>query len=407
MINQLNNIKTHFKRNKKIIIVIIIVSLLGIIGMMILIFFTINRSIIYPSSNNSIDTQSQTPPTSDISDINDISFGIAAGSGLTSLSENELEIYFKQLNELGIAWIRWDFDWSEIQPNNKSIYRWTSTDRVAEIALKKNIKSLGIITYTPRWARHSTCINSDKCKPADPTIFGNFAGRVATRYKSKGINHWEIWNEPNSINFFEPTPNVASYSTMLKSAYIAIKKSNPDAFVLSGGLAPTSNVENNISPESFINILYEKRANNYFDAIALHPYSFPAEPSYPASWNGWQQINLIRQIMTENGDNDKFIWFTEFGSPTNGPGVANDNLRLGNFVHEIDFVTENRQSAIANDAIKQSVNMKDWIGPFFWYSLIDSGTAKETPENFFGLLRSDGSKKPAWYIIESRIKNDN
>lgn len=371
---------------------------------MILLFFSIYKSNINPSSNISRITQS---PALTTSEHDGVSFGIAAGSDLTSLSENELEIYFQQLNELGVTWIRWDFDWSEIQPNSKSTYRWTSSDLVAEIAKKNNIKSLGIITYTPRWARQRTCRNSDKCKPTDPIIFGNFAGIVADRYKSYGINHWEIWNEPNSINFFRPIPNVSSYSAMLKSAYSAIKESNPDAVVLTGGLAPTLNVGSNISPISFINILYEKGVNDYFDAIALHPYSFPVDPSYSASWNGWQQLNQIRQIMTENGENDKFVWITEFGSPTNGPGVAYDNLILDNFVHESDFVTEYRQNAIANDAIKQSANIQDWLGPFFWYSLIDRGSDKETPENFFGLLRSDGSKKPVWYIIESSINSDN
>ena len=49
----------------------------------------------------------------------------------------------------------------------------------------------------------------------------------------------------------------------------------------------------------------------------------------------------------------------------------------------------------------------DWMGPFFWYSLQDNGTKKDTPENFFGLLRHDGSQKPAYSVYKNATSSLN
>ena len=56
------------------------------------------------------------------------------------------------LQSLGVQWIRWDMDWSVVQPENSVNYKWEGVDRVAIIAKQYGINSLGIITYTPKWA---------------------------------------------------------------------------------------------------------------------------------------------------------------------------------------------------------------------------------------------------------------
>jgi len=41
-----------------------------------------------------------------------------------------------------------------------------------------------------------------------------------------------------------------------------------------------------------------------------------------------------------------------------------------------------------------------WAGPFFWYGLHDGGTSTTTVENFFGILRFNGSHKPAYSALQ-------
>lgn len=144
-----------------------------------------------------------------------------------------------------------------------------------------------------------------------------------------------------------------------------------------------------------------------FDAVALHPYTYPALPDYRARWNKWQDILPIRKIMIEKGKTNKQIWITEFGAPTGGPGKSYNANQFEKFTYGSDFMKENAQRDLAVQATGFYRQYKDWMGPFFWYSLKDSNTSKDTPENFFGLLHFDGSKKPAYDILKNAISVDN
>lgn len=324
------------------------------------------------------------------------SYGIAAGGGLIWLGQSDLDAYFSALQALGVTWVRWDMDWSVIQPSNAATYNWKGPDLVAATAAKYGIHSLAIITYAPQWALDSSksCTVSQHCPPQYPAVFARFAATSAARYKGV-IDTWEIWNEPNLNGAWAAAANGAGYAAYLKASYTAIKQVNPDAVVLTGGLAAAADEGNNTSPTTFISTLYASGAQNYFDAIALHPYSYPIAASYSATWNSWQQMSSIRQLMLNNGDSAKKIWITEYGTPTGGPGSVKDFNQL-QFTYGSDYMSELAQEQMLKDVITLYSQDKSWMGPFFWYSLKDESTNKSTPENFFGLLRSDWSKKPAY-----------
>ena len=330
-------------------------------------------------------------------------YGIAAGGGLALLPQKELEQYFMSLQSLGVQWIRWDIDWSVVQPENSVNYKWEGVDRVAIIAKQYGINSLGIITYTPKWATSPNCLAKSHCEPADPKEFGRFSGKVALRYKNL-ITHWEIWNEPNYAFFWGPKPNAEKYSEVLKESYLAIKKANPSAIVLSGGLASAGDKgDGSIPPLTFAKALYELGANEYFDILAIHPYTYPASPTYQAWWNRWQEILPIRKLMVDNGDSIKKIWITEIGVPTGGPGRAYATNQAGSFKYGSDFMYEKAQVDIMKESIDFYQKNIDWMGPFFWYSLKDASNKKNDTENFFGLLRYSGSKKPAYEVFKNII----
>lgn len=331
-------------------------------------------------------------------------FGIAAGGGLTYLNSTELNAYFESLRDLGVGWVRWDVDWSVIEGKGKQNFDWSGPDRVVAAANKYGINSLAIIAYAPDWAARKGCVQGRQCAPADAGTFAFFSGLVVTRYKDS-IRHWEIWNEPNTTGFWSPKPDPAAYSEILKESYLKIKSIDPTAFVISGGLAPSYDKKNgDISPITFVNRLYGLGSEKYFDAIGLHPYSFPALPENKIYWNSWQQMNSIRKTMNVNGDTDKKIWITEYGAPTGGPGAKKNQNQL-KFIEDFDYMTESAQEKILSGAILSYQERGDWFGPFFWYSLKDLGTTKDTLENFFGLLRYDGSRKPAYMTFQKLIQS--
>ena len=325
-------------------------------------------------------------------------FGIAGD--MASLSSAALATRLGGLHQLGVTWLRYDIDWSNIEASPGQ-YNWTDYDREIAAVSAAGFTSLGIIDYTPAWARRSDCTDSKMCAPADPATYAQFAAAVVARYQHFGLHDWEIWNEPNNVNFYQPAADPVEYTAMLKASYTAIKQVDGRAFVVTGGTAPADSADGYLSSPDFVRGLYAAGAKGYFDAIAHHPYTWPYSPAWPNPEGAWGQLATIHGIMAANGDGSKKIWVTEFGAPTGGPGtVARSGFSTAE--GQADHVNETLQSTMVSDAVKLETSAP-WIGPFFWYSYQDAGTASDTVENFFGLLRADGSRKPAYYTYQNLI----
>lgn len=327
------------------------------------------------------------------------SFGIAFGDTLRPLNQEELAAQLKDIKSVGFTWLRTDIDWSAVQRHNAGTYDWSAYDRVIKTANAEGLKVLATIAYAPAWARLPACADNDKCRPASIAAYATFARAAAERYAPQGVKTWEIWNEPNIQGFWRPAPDPGTYTAMLKAAYAAIKKADPTATVLSGGLSPAENEPpGHITPRDFLRAMYAAGAKGSFDALAHHPYSYPAPPDTTYSWSAWSQMAALtpslRSIMAANGDANKSIWITEVGSPTagKGPTATPANYRLHLSATHGD---EALQVVFAQQAVA-AANNYEWTGPLFWYSYKDLGADGSDNENFFGIVRADGSKKPAY-----------
>lgn len=333
-------------------------------------------------------------------------FGISLGETLSVASEAELEKTLDDIKSLGVGWIRVDMAWNSIQPTSRELFVWGPFDRIVREARERGIAVLPIITYTPQWARDESCSTTSKCPPRDHDEFAEFARVAALRYSSQGVHVWEIWNEPNIRKFWASGANYARYADMLKHAYVAIHEVDAGATVLSGGLAPTDTGRGNITAREFLEGMYEHGAGRYFDAMAFHPYSFPLGPVDLDRTNAWSQMAdtewNLRAIMRANGDTHKKIWLTEYGAPTGGPGSIASNSTHAPWSIP-DHVTEAYQTELLVQAV-QAQRAHAWTGPLFWYSYKDLGTNESTIENFFGIIRFDGTQKPAYYMLERLLK---
>lgn len=320
--------------------------------------------------------------------------GIALGDQLAGLSNARLNQVLNEVNSLGITWVRIDFDWGNVQPKSSATYDWTVYDPIVSAIVAHHLNVLGVIAYTPPWARSPNCDGGEDCPPQDPAQFATYAASIAARYQSDGLHYWEIWNEPNDFDFWATKADCGAYTSLLKATYPAVKKVDAHAIIITAGLSPQSTDNVNISPTDFLNCIYSDGGKNYFDAVGDHPYTFPQFPSNNGN-NDWANMSQtspsLRSIMIANGDSAKKIWITEFGAPTNGPDA--------NW-----YVSENQQAQMLVQAV-QLYQTYDWAGPFFWYTLEDGSTATDTNENFFGLIRADGSPKPAFSAFLNLINS--
>ncbi len=199
--------------------------------------------------------------------------------------------------------------------------------------------------------------------------------------------------------------NVKGYSDLLKATSPAIRSQDAQAFIITGGTGPAATDGTDVAPLEFISGLYQNGAKSSFDAIGHHPYTYPVPATFKEDWNAWMHMALtsvsIRSIMAANGDSAKQIWSTEYGAPTGGPKTIATMSNYGT-IASADHVSEDLQSYILSEAIKARA-AQTWAGPLFWYSYIDLGTQTNTNENFFGLRRFDGSKKPSYDTLRSLL----
>jgi hypothetical protein len=105
--------------------------------------------------------------------------------------------------------------------------------------------------------------------------------------------------------------------------------------------------------------------------------------------------------MKEYDDSEKKIWLTEYGAPTWGPGNTTDDNNF-HWWNRPSHITESYQAEMLKDAYTY-VEKKSWDGPLFWYSYQDIGTDENDIENFFGIRRYGGYKKPAYTTLETLL----
>ncbi|MFZ0835133.1 MAG: cellulase family glycosylhydrolase [Mycobacterium sp.] len=311
--------------------------------------------------------------------------GIAYGDTLTWLSDDDLSATLDDAAAMGIKWIRVDLSWANIQPDSHSGYRWELFDRVADAAAKRDLQLLPIVSYTPPWARPDGC-PTEKCAPADPGEFAEFAGEAASRYRE--VTTWEVWNEENSQVFWQPHPDPVAYSTLFELTADSLRGSNPAAKVLIGGLAITEPDRGGISPRDFVGALIDSGAVDAADGVAIHPYTYPNLASARGPWVGQGQhasssVQGVRDVFRRAGVPELPVWITEYGAPTGGEPGSDDH------------VTEMRQAQIAFDAVKTAA-ADSGVAALMWYTYRDSGADTADPESHYGLRRADGSAKPAY-----------
>lgn len=309
---------------------------------------------------------------------------IATGfNALRNQTDAELRAEFADYAALGAKLLRTDLNWHLVQEHGPEAYDWRAPDRVIALAREAGLDVLLVVGSVPHWARRMPGMRSAIAKP-DP--YAQFLSVAVARYAPKGVHLWEVWNEPN-LDGPWPGPDPVAYARLLKAAYPAIKAADPEAVVITGGLASVENSgpllgpKKHISAADFVRTLYEEGAGQSFDALGFHPYSYPKLPSEPDGWIGWNLMTgPVRKVMEENGDADKRIWLTEFGAPSNAAESG---------------VTEEAQAAMLTDAHGLAAALP-YAGPLFWYSYRDLGTDASDNEDWFGLLRADGARKPAY-----------
>lgn len=310
--------------------------------------------------------------------------GFSPGFSIMEESLGDLRRDLDQMRAIGITRVRLDLSWARVE-GTRGRYDWSQPDRVFGEARKRGITILAVIGYQPEWAqRHDS---AGRPLPVDRAGFARFAGAAATRYRTQ-VGAWEIWNEPNLQRFWTAAPDPAQYAALVNAVAPRLRAGDPGARILVGSMAPANDAPGSaVSPMTFLRGIYARVPLDNFDAVSVHPYSYPAMPTGQEEWNTFHRMHRLRQIMASNRDGGSKIWLTEYGAPT---GTSDD------------AVSERTQATMLVSGVREA-RRRGYTGPVYLYSLRDAGTDAGNREDNFGVLTHDRRAKASYAALRQEI----
>jgi hypothetical protein len=294
--------------------------------------------------------------------------------------------------QMGAGWTRIPFLWANIQPNGDQEWFPPISDDALAVEIAQGRQPVGLVITTPNWA---TDIGIGPGVPNglhnghnDPNnLWANFLRRLVTAYAGR-IDNWIIWNEPDVWDAAHPGytwgGSVDDFLQLQRVAYVTIKESNPNAKVIFSGTSYWWDAAygRDLYFRRYLDALVQDSGalgNNYYcDAVALHVYF---QPDFVYSITG-----LYHQLMREHGF-DKPIWIVETNAaPSLDPLMLAPNARFAITLEEqAAYIVQAFAMGIAGGAAR--------IGVF---KMIDTPTDISANPEPFGLLRADGSRRPAY-----------
>jgi hypothetical protein len=322
--------------------------------------------------------------------------GLNAHLMWSNVSAAEQDSQLAQIAATGADIARVDVGWSSLEQNAKGRYeRWylDRLDTLVEKAGQHGVQLLLTVTDSPCWASSAPDSVKQGCDgawwdrevqrypPVDARDYADALAFLVRRYGDR-VAGWEIWNEPNLQYFFNSDQPAADYARIVRAAYPAAKAADPSATVIAGSLAE--------SPPAFVEELFQHGIGGHFDAFSIHPYSGDASPLDPGD-DDWVKnsfargVPAVRDVLLKHGE-DKPIWLTEFGWSTS---------TIRDVATWMNGVDEQTQALYTEQALAK---VGDWpyVAVAIVYELQDESGDRGDRNSNFGLLRHDGTRKPAF-----------
>ncbi len=188
-----------------------------------------------------------------------------------------------------------------------------------------------------------------------------------------------FWNEPNNLSHwdFNLDPDWRVYAQMTRRAARRVRVLRPDLRLVLGGISPIDPI--------FISLLRSYGLLDEVDVVAVH--------GFPLDWNHWQLDQWPQRIAEIERAGGLPVWVTEVGVSTFG-------------ADEVQVFGLQRTAELLLDRVER----------VYWYSLLDlppewEATTRHKEEEgsayyrhfYMGLVRADGSPKPALFQFDPRM----
>jgi polysaccharide biosynthesis protein PslG len=303
-------------RTRTLVLTLILATLLGLLGFVLIRYVTLVHS---PGK--------EWMPAREIPNT-DVNF-FGANFFLTREVEPwKRERTVQMAEQAGLGWVKQQFNWAEIESSRKGEFidpvsggsSWTKFDQIVDLCRSYGLQVIARLDSAPAWARPPG--TSAETPPTYFTDFGDFVYAFVKHFQGR-VQYIQIWNEPNIYPEWGEQPvDPVAYTEMLRIAYQRAKEADPNVHVLSAPLAttlgephPEAGKWRSMPELDYLEAMYKAGAGDYFDILSANAFGFdlpPEDPPDPSVLN-FRRVELQREIMERYGDEDKAIWFNEYG----------------------------------------------------------------------------------------------
>ncbi|HCM6242993.1 TPA: cellulase family glycosylhydrolase [Klebsiella pneumoniae] len=299
---------------------------------------------------------------------NSYGFEFGVCTHIESYSENQVAI-IKAINDLQVTTIRDDISWNDVE-KSKGIYTNDNIKKLLQTIdslSDKKIKSTIILSGTN--ALYTKYIYPNSSESING--FANYVDYVSQQLRGK-VAYYEIWNEWTlSTKIGDIKKSEDLYFELVKKASDKIRKNDPNAKILIGGINPSAVTGKYLSENDLtwmINLL-NKGIMKYGDGISIHSYTFYEKGILKKPYFYFRYLDSVENKMSLSINRKVPIYITEIGIPSTPYVYGYDEKYISNYIKEV--MTE--------------VNKRNYIYGLWWYDLKDDGINKNNKEAHFGI----------------------
>jgi len=272
---------------------------------------------------------------------------------------------------IGVKLLRTGYTWESLEPSPGE-FRFDRLDDLMALNGKYGMEHIFMVSYTPAWAAKPELVKNakdwnewNKSAP-DPDALEKFVETFAARYKGK-IRIYEFWNEPD-LDFWRGTAD--EYLECLKQVSRALRRTDPDAKLITGGFAFASD---HPRAKSDFQDRILREGKEFFDYHGMHQHG---------------DFSEFRKMLDEpladrrkkTGSSGKPLFFTETGFY-----ISNGNYmqQAANVIRKIVYA--------------RAVGARGYL----WFDMRDDGFLPGYCEHNYGLTTNDFYPKEGFAALNT------
>ena len=213
-----------------------------------------------------------------------------------------MEAMFAQAAAMHAGAIRLDVAPALIFSSPSQPADFSGLDDVVALAQTYHLQVVADLLTVPPWMAQCATPTStpSRCATDDLSGYGSVIAQIVRR-ADPVIRDWEVWNEPDTGEFFDGTPQ--QYAAMLRTAHDAIKSVDPTDEVLLGGIS-------GVTAEAWLAQVFSTAG-----ADAVHAFDIANLHERGDLWQLAPDVEGFREFLATQGFAGP-LWVTEHGYPS-------------------------------------------------------------------------------------------